>query len=133
MTDKQKRALGQQILTIAAALGLKGWDWNLHPEPADNGKVAAVSCVYGRRIANVWFCSDWWDMSPEDRHHVLVHEVLHVVTNPLTAYLDETMPSLLGMPTWGAVEQAIRQHDEHATDQLATALAPFIPVMVDPR
>lgn len=132
MTTKQKRALGKQILVVAAALGIKGWTWNIHPEPAGNGVSAMVSCVYGRRIANLWFCPDWWCMDAEERHHVLVHEVLHVVCNPLRTYLNETLPTLLGSSTWGAVFEAIRQHDEHATDQLATALAPFIPVMTDP-
>jgi hypothetical protein len=133
MTSKQKRALGKQILVVAAALGVKGWEWNIHPEPTtDEGKAASVSVVYGRRVAHLWFCHQWWDMDAEERHHVLVHEVIHVVTDPLTTYLSETLPSLLGMPAWTAVKEVIRQHDEHATDQLASALSPHIPVMEDP-
>ena len=133
MTDRQKRALGKQIVAIAHALGVKGWSWNIHDEPVEGSdKAASVSTVYGRRIAHVWLCSEWWCMDPAERHHILIHEVIHVVTDPLTTYLNETLPGLVGGPAWTAIKEAIRQHDEHAVDQLAAALAPHLAVMVDP-
>ena len=75
--------------------------------------------------------ADWWEQPVHERHHVLVHEMIHVVTDPLRTYLWETVPTLVGQPAWHAISEVIRQHDEQATDQLATALAPFIHVEAD--
>lgn len=128
MTPKQRRAIERHVVRLAPELGLDGWVFNLHPDEAEGGKAAAVSCVYGRRIAHVYFCTDWWDLPPLERQHVLVHELIHVVLDSTTTYLSETLPDLLGQPTWRAVDSAHRQHMEHAVDQLATTLAPHLPV-----
>ena len=131
MTQRQHKALMRHIGVIGEALGLWGWVVHIEDEPAQPGKAATVSCVYGRRIVNVCLAPDWWDMPAGERHHVLVHEMLHVVTDPLRTYLNEALPDLLGRPAWHAVAEAIRQHDEQATDQLVTAMAPFIHVEGD--
>lgn len=128
MTTRQERALHRQLDAIGSALGLVGWRVHIEADPASEGKSAEVSVVYGRRIANINLCTDWWDLPAAERHHVLVHEMLHVVMDPLKTYLWETVPTLVGQPAWHAIREAVRQHDEQATDQLATALAPFIHV-----
>lgn len=122
----------ENVRQIADAIGLRDWTINLNYEPPDDtDAMASVSCVYGRRIATISFCSDWWERDPHERHHVIVHELIHVVTNPLNAFLEEALPVLIGQPTWQGVYAAIRQHDEHAVDQLATALSPYMPVMAE--
>ncbi len=130
MTEKQRRILRKQVRLIADSLGLRDWTINLNYEPDENpNALASVSCTYGRRIATVTFCSDWWERDLHERHHVLIHEMLHVVTDPVRTYLDETLPTLIGQPAWTAIREAVRQHEEHAVDQLASALAPYVPVM----
>jgi hypothetical protein len=131
MTPKQTKALGQHIHALAHHLGLSDWDIRLTTEPCGDGKAASVSCTYGRRIAHVSLASDWWAMPAEERHHVLVHELLHIITDPLRTYLDEMLPGMIGGPAYSAASDAIRQHEEHAVDQIASALAPMLPVMED--
>lgn len=131
MTPKQEKALHRQLDTIGSALGLHGWRIHIEAEPAGDGRSAEVSVVYGRKIANVNLCHDWWDIAAAERHHVLVHEMLHVLMDPLKTYLYAALPTLVGQPAWHAVAEAIRQHDEQATDQLASVLAPFIHVEGD--
>jgi hypothetical protein len=121
----------RQLDAIGRALGLRGWVIHIENEPASPGKAAEVCVVYGRKIAKVNLASDWWSYPAAERHHVLVHEMIHVVMDPMRTYLNETMPILVGEPAWHAIAQALRFHDEQATDQLATALAPFIHVAGD--
>lgn len=130
MTERQRRILRKQVRLVADSLGLRDWTIKLDYEPcADENALATVSCTYGRRIATVQFCAEWWERDPHERHHVLVHEMLHVVTDPIRTYLDETLPVLIGQPAWTAVREAVRQHEEHAVDQLASALSPYVPVV----
>ena len=123
----------KQVRLLGDCLGLRDWTFNLsYDPPSRDDALASVECTYGRRIATIWFCTDWWERDPHERHHVLVHELVHIITDPLKTYLGETLPSLVGSPAASAVYEAVRQHEEHAVDQLATALAPHLAVMVDP-
>lgn len=132
MTPRQTKALGKQIIILADLMGLRDWQFHLHDEPCDEGKVAVVSCVYGRSIANVWFCHEWWDLDASERHYALVHELVHVVQYRVYTYLDQTLPGLVGAGAATAIHEAVRQLEEHAVDQLATVLAKHLPVMAEP-
>lgn len=128
MTPKQEKALERHIVALAPHLGLDDWTFHIHPGDAADGKSASVSCVYGRNIAHISLCADWWSMPAAERQHVIVHELLHVAFDRATTYLYETLPDLLGKPAWHGVENAYRQSMEHSVDRLAMTLARHLPV-----
>lgn len=129
MTDRQFRSLAKYVIYVAAHIGLRDWTINILREPPDDdGHAATVSCVYGRKIANVRFSVDWMTQTPEEQRHVVIHELLHVHTDGALTLVEETLPTLLGMPAFKAFQEAYRRENEHAVDAIASVIEEFIPL-----
>lgn len=129
MTSKQQKVLQRHISTVGKALGLAGWVIEVSTIQSSEGTHAEVSPTYGRRHAIVQVAPHFWDLSAGERHEVIVHELLHVVTGQPFTYLGETLPAIVGQPAWTAINEAIHMQAEHMVDQLATAIAPLLSVM----
>lgn len=129
MTPQERRATSKQIRVIRDAVGLKDWVINWQLGGTSAGRLAEVECVYGRRIADITLCDHWLHLPPSERVHTITHELIHVVLDQGKTYLRETLPTMIGMPAWNAIDEATRQYEEHAVDQLAVALSPFMPVI----
>lgn len=133
MTPKQQRSLVRWIGDIAETL-IPGWDLNIHigdpGDPGDLGQPAAasVSCVWGRRIANMNVAPDIVKWRPEEQRHVIVHELIHVVFFGTKLLAERTFRDLVGSMTWDGYEPAAIKTDEDATDAMAKAIAPFFPL-----
>jgi hypothetical protein len=129
-TPEQRRAIGAYVRAIADALLLRDWRFELpfDPPPSPNA-FAQVRPVYGRRIAQLWFCRDFADLEPEKIRHVVTHELLHVVTDQITSTLENAGERLVGAPAFAVLWEATRERSEQATDQLADALAPHLPLI----
>ncbi|MCC6311345.1 MAG: hypothetical protein IT345_10565 [Trueperaceae bacterium] len=129
MTPKQYRSLARYMASIAKDFGLRDWALTLHDEPPDDpNALASVECVFGRRNAHVRVAQDFDQYPPEDQRTAILHELIHVHTEGLRALLRNSLPDLIGHPTFNALWAGVTQADEHATDALADAIAPYYPV-----
>lgn len=133
MTNSQMRSLGRYVSDIAQMLGLDDWKITVHAEePGDaidgSDAIASVSCTYGRKIASLRLGKDFLNSPPEEQRHVLVHELIHVHMWGVLALVRTTLPKMLGESAYDVLLTALTQQDEHATDALATAVAPMLPL-----
>ncbi len=129
MTLKQYRSLARYIRSIADALGLRDWTFDLSHQPAhDVNEMASIECVFGRRFAVIQVCANFADLDPELQRHVVVHELLHAAMSGTHSYVYHSLPSLLGESGWSAFESAYRQQEEHATDGIAAAIGRGFPL-----
>ena len=127
------RSLCRWAGVIADEFGLSGWKIRVHvgdPGATDTGHdaIAAVECVYGRRIANIALSPDFLSMDPEEQRHVILHEFLHIHTRQVHDLILGTLPKSLGQPAFDAFMGGLTLADEHAIDGLASAVERFYPL-----
>ncbi len=129
MTHVERKRFARYVRTMANTLGLRDWTLNLqHDEPDTKDAWASVACVYGRRIANLWFAHGFEDLSPAEQRHTIVHELLHIHFDRVRSLADGTLPGLLGAAAYAAFEAAQREVVEHGVDAVADALASALPL-----
>lgn len=128
MTDKQRLSLVNYVGRLADALGLGEWHLVLHYDSADAGNAAEVSVVPGRRTAHISLSEDFPTFDPEEQRHVLVHELIHIHLDRIRTYARDTLPEVMGRPAWAAWHVTERDLNEYATDALAAAFAPHMPL-----
>lgn len=128
MTRKRFDQLGVYIRDTANLLGLYDWRLKLaYEQPDDDDAMAEVKVTFGRRVATIYLCRDFTELSLQDQQHAIVHELLHIHLDPTFSLLSTTLPDLVGQPTWSVVQTAQREREEHAVDALATAISPLLP------
>lgn len=129
MTPVAERRLMRYIATIGKMLGLCDWKVILRPdEPDSKDHAASISCVYGRRVANLWLSHGFEHLEPAEQRQILVHELLHVHFDSMTTLIEQALPPALGAPAYGVFDAAYRERAEHAVDAIAEAVAPVFPL-----
>ena len=129
MSAVERKRLLRYIRTLANTLGLHDWTINVAPdEPDEKEAYAAVSCVYGRRIANVWLAHGVEQLAPAEQRLTLVHELLHIHFDRVLSLSQQALPGLLGAAGYTVYEEALREHVEHGVDAVADALAAAFPL-----
>lgn len=129
MSTADRKRLARYVRTVANTLGLHDWTVNIQEEePDDKEAYAAVSCVYGRRIASVWFAHGFENLEPEEQRHVIVHELLHVHFDRVLTQAQQALPGLLGVGAFTVYLEGLRENVEHGVDAVADALAAAFPV-----
>ena len=124
MTPKQYRSLARYIATLAAEMGLRDWTLNFHTEPPDDeNAMAAVSTVYGRKLANVYVCEDFAKYDPEGQRVAIVHELIHVHFAQEWQAVEDGFRGL-GIEARRLADAAYRNGHEYGVDGLAAAIAP---------
>jgi hypothetical protein len=126
--DAQHAAHGDYLRVLADLLALRDWTVRLDVGPMeDQGRSAEVDLLYGRRIANVKVPLGFFGASAEERRHALAHELLHAHLNPSRNVLDNAR-SILGQPLYDLMHATMTDSIEYATDAIADALAPHLPL-----
>ena len=129
MTDKQRKGLLRYLAMLARNMGLRDWTLYLRPEPCeDSSHAATVSCVPGRKIANIQVAADWFEQDAAAQRHVLVHELLHVHVDQEFQLIEDALPPLVGQTAYHTFERAYRNLHEHGVDAIASVLAPHFPL-----
>lgn len=129
-TPAQQRAIGSYLRRLADAMGLRDWLLYVsHEPPAVAAAEAMVRVVYGRKIATIWLSREFGEMPRGRIRHILVHELTHVILDPVTSVIQNTGQELLGKPAYIALWEAVRERSELATDQVADVVAPTMPLI----
>lgn len=124
----QWHAICRYIRDTANTLTLR--DWQIHildltPDREDT--MACIKAVYGRRVAEIKLARDWWDNPPEKLRHTIVHELLHLHHDGMDTVLHGLKPTL-GEAIYNPVYEAFRWQMEVATDAVADAIGPLLPL-----
>jgi hypothetical protein len=129
VTPRQYKSLARYIHAISKEFGLNDWDLRLHTDPPeDSNALAAVSTVYGRKIAHIYVCEDFDHFEPEQQRIAIIHELTHIHQAQVFDLIDNTLPDALGKHAFAMFEAGWRQAMEHTTDAIATAIAPMFPL-----
>lgn len=133
MTDEQYESLSAYLRVMADAMALKDWAIHLQRKTPENpNHQAAVQSVYGRRHANIWVDSAFFDDSPEEQRQTITHELLHLHINPIKHALQNAKTNL-GDHTYGVVEGMMDDATEFAVDDISAVLALGLPLPVWPE
>lgn len=129
-TTARKAAISSYVRKIANQLKLSDWDIRLtysDKPAADSGQFAAAHLCDNQRRCEVELCSDFLDMTREDQRDTVVHELLHchlaVTSEAEDAVLGDVPVKLLRLS-----KAVLRTANELATDSLASAFAPLVPL-----
>jgi hypothetical protein len=118
----EPRTLDEYVRALANTLGLTDWGLSIewHDLPADT--TARVVMAYGRRFATIILGEEYLNSSPADRRETLVHELLHLHFAQADELVNDTLPDLLGRPSFSAFEAAHNLVMERAIDAVAVAI-----------
>lgn len=133
-TMERKRFLyfGRYMRRIADKLGLRDWYFEVQRLPLayDSANSAEVRPTYGQKHAVVKLCWDFNSETPERQRMVLVHELIHCHLHGIVqpGYYDEAAWKILGSSAADVLRDQMHLANEFATDALARAIAPLMPL-----
>lgn len=117
-------SLDQYVRQLADLIGMRDWKVKLEDEHPGDGNLGFCECVYGRKIANIRLAEH---DTIEELRHTIVHELLHAHLDP-TRLPIENIRNVLGQPLYDATHNALVDAVEYATDEIASVLAPLLPL-----
>lgn len=122
------RELATYINETAAALGLADWHFTIEAEPAKEGTYAQVNPVMGQRRAWLRFAVEVFDQSAERLREVIVHELMHCHVDRMDTAFHAAVDAGLGPQAEAVAVANWESVLEDAVDNIATAIAMFLPV-----
>ena len=115
-----KQAFGDYISYLQLVLEIQDWRIVLLADYPDGTDVSAdIKCVYGQRIAELRLAKGFHDEDPVRLRHVIVHELVHILTDGCDNVIDNGLDILLGKPAFTVLKEAFDVQVEYLTDQLA--------------
>jgi hypothetical protein len=128
MNDAQHTAYTAYLRQLADLMELRDWRFTFAIELLKEERYAAeCGITYGRRHACIRVNPETLDNAPEDIRQTFVHELVHCHTNPIRDQLDN-VEAQLGKAAYTTIHNATTDVLELATEALANALAPFMPL-----
>lgn len=129
MTDAQHAAYQTYLRQLADLLGLKDWEIVLKRElDADEDTAASITCSYGQKHAFVWVGQKFfsgYDLAY--RRCCLAHELIHCHLNAAQEVVRNLSGRLAG-DAYDIVRSCHHDAIEYATDGIARAIAPLLPL-----
>lgn len=113
-----------------AARQLKVGDWTIdlpHDVFCDDGAHGTVQFTIGKCVALIRFGTGFLERSREQQRHTIAHELVHIHLNAMEDAFNTLSPQL-AQPTYTVAWSSFNRHLEEATDQLASVLAPSLPL-----
>ncbi len=120
------------IREITDVLGLREWTvrLRLRPEGDDDGDEAPLAVIKvspESRFATMRLAHAFADEPRRLQQIVLIHEVLHIIFEPMFHVLRSELPNLVGTAPAAALDAYMSVDRERAIDALAVALSPHLP------
>lgn len=130
-TDPRRPALNAYIRRLADAMRLQAWDIEVGDrEPEDDVAILATDPDLRRQWAPIFVrATSFYDESPKEQRHDLVHELVHVVMTPMWLWVHTgSWRNHLSPRESELVDEVFREYIEQATDTLARLIAPSLPM-----
>lgn len=128
-------AVSDWIADVQSAMRLQAWRIHLDSAPCEDGYDATVQLHRGRWEAHLSLTRHWNRLPPSEQRHVLVHELLHLVMEPveeavrgLRDVLDPITTTILEATVDNRVELAIEAISRRVAETLPLPPAPKEPV-----
>ena len=104
-------------------LQLNNYRIRVNKEPAgDPDALLCISTVAGRKIANIYVGSTFFDEREDEQEHAVVHELLHILTEqPLQVFM-QMATGIVSSDLLDSVKTAITREMEYSTDHLADVI-----------
>jgi hypothetical protein len=112
---------------LAVEMGLRDWLIEVHASPCEDDALAAVTPTYGRKIAQVEVCADFFHRPPEEQRHALIHELIHVHFANQNFAVNSAYERF-GAEAKQVAHDAYRLAHESGVDGLTDAIAPHFPL-----
>lgn len=133
MTATDRKALEDYTRDIARRIRMQDWTFEFPAETADESAWASSSTTYGKREGLIQFSPDLRLAKREQVRETVLHELLHMPLESMRWRLRKTLPDLVGRAASETLIQSVQQDLEQTVDQLATAFAPSLPLIVWPK
>ena len=121
-SQRQRDALGKYLVALKQKMWLGMWridvmwDGEIPPD-----SLATIEPVYGRKVANLRLCVDFFEREPEQQRSTLVHELLHCSLADVQELACQLRTNL-GDQAMDAWMPGYRLAMEHAVEQLSVVL-----------
>ena len=131
MDDAQHAAYSAYVRQLADLMELRDWRFDTEiTVPRNPNWAASCGITYGRRHACITIAPDTLTKPPESIRQTIVHELVHCHTTPIRDQLDN-VEEHLGKSAYTTIHNATTDVLELATEALANAIAPFLPLPPD--
>lgn len=128
-STKKCDAAQEYIWLIRDHMRLTFWDVYLSDTATEKGNWADVTVTEGKHSAAIRLCSQFWDLTPEQRRETIVHEMLHVVHWRAIDGIGNGWAKLVKeQEAFDAVWALTSTEVELMVDQLTAIIAPHMPL-----
>ncbi len=120
-------AFAAYVAYLCELLEIREWRITLANDPPDNLDAAAeIKCTYGRKVASIKLCREFFSLAPDEQRHVIIHELIHVLTDGLDNVIENGVDTLIGKPAFTVLHEAWNVQLEYLTDHLAYVVEDLI-------
>lgn len=120
-THAFREALSEWITWMCQVLEIQDWRVTLvdgHPDTQT--AAASMTCIYGKRHAELRLAEDWLTYTEEQWIDYLTHELCHIVIDPMdSAVHNAGLEDLLGKPAWTVFSNRFTEALENVNDHWA--------------
>lgn len=124
---RRKMVLGY-VNELAQALRLRDWDFEIAEEPASDDACAEIACAAGQKRARITLSATFFTNDGPWQRQTLVHELIHCHLAHTRQLASDSAAHLRGKAAGAAFFTGINLALEYATDGMADAFAPFVPL-----
>jgi hypothetical protein len=117
------QALSNYITHLLTNFEMTEWQVKIDDEYPDGKDIgASISPVYGRKVATMRLCEDFFDFDKTDQSHYIIHELCHLISEGVDTIVQNGPETLMGKPAYTMFFEAYRAQLEYMTDHLATLI-----------
>lgn len=129
LNDLQSRVLADYVRHMADLLELRDWTIILSPDPPEDEARAEIDPMAARKIATLKLDPGTATAHRMILRHVVCHELVHCHQQPMADVVEQGLHQELGGSAYHLFYEGFRLALERATDAIAEALSPGLPLI----
>ncbi len=115
------------VRDLADSLGLKDWDISIWRDVTNSGIGGRITCVSGRKQGCIELGHSFFQSSPDQQRHILIHELLHCHLDPIDTAICHAKAHN-DSETIAVLHSTVHTEIEFAVDGITAAIASRYPV-----
>ena len=135
MTDDEWAYVGEYVERLKDALGLHEYAVRIEREPPDADPEHDVALIDAQMyvyreapIGRLRLHADFREGTPEDQRSTIVHELLHLPTDPVIVDVLEHVKQIASFEAGRVIDRQATWAYERMVERLAIAIAPLLPL-----